>query len=64
MVHYSESKALHENDTKIKLQAHSDYINGPINTYGIDVDIMLETKAKELSLLKFRDTDNYGWKTF
>ena len=64
IVHYSESKALHENDTKIKLQAHSDYINGPIDTYGIDVDVMLETKAKELSLLKFRDTDNYGWKTF
>ena len=64
VVHYSESKSLHENDTKIKLQAHSDYINGPIDTYGVDVDVMLETKAKELSLLKFRDTDNHGWKTF
>jgi UV DNA damage endonuclease len=64
VVHYSESKSLHENDTKIKLQAHSDYINGPIDTYSNDVDVMLEAKAKELSLLKFRDTDNYGWKTF
>ena len=26
VVHYSESKVLHENDTKIKPQAHSDYI--------------------------------------
>lgn len=64
VVHYSESKAIHENDSKIKLQAHSDYINGPINTYRLDVDIMLETKAKELALLKFRDVDNCGWKTF
>lgn len=57
VVHYSESKALHENNDKIKMQAHSDYINGPINTYGIDVDIMLEVKAKELALLKFRDAN-------
>lgn len=58
VVHYSESKALHENNDKIKMQAHSDYINGPIHTYGIDVDIMLEVKAKELALLKFRDVNN------
>lgn len=57
VVHYSESKALHENNDKIKMQAHSDYIDGPINTYGIDVDIMLEVKAKELALLKFRDAN-------
>jgi UV DNA damage endonuclease len=64
MVHYSESKSLHENDPKIRLQAHSNFINGPIDTFGYDVDIMLETKAKELALLKFRDVDNYGCKTF
>ena len=27
IVHYSESKALHEGDSKIKPQAHSDYVN-------------------------------------
>ena len=52
VVHYSESKALHENDSKIKPQAHSDYIDILPNTYGLDVDIMLETKQKELELLK------------
>lgn len=52
VVHYSESKALHENDSKIKPQAHSDYIETLPNTYGLDVDIMLETKQKELALLK------------
>jgi UV DNA damage endonuclease len=54
VVHYSESKALNEG-LKVRLQAHSDYINGPIDTYGLDVDIMLECKAKELALLKLRN---------
>ena len=54
VVHYSESKALNEG-LKVKLQAHSDYINGPIDTYGLDLDIMLECKAKELALLKLRN---------
>ena len=53
IVHYSESKALHENDAKIKPQAHSDYIKELPNTYGIDVDIMVEAKAKELAILPF-----------
>jgi UV DNA damage endonuclease len=52
-VHYSESKALHENNTKLKPQAHSDYINSLPNTYGLDVDIMVEAKAKELAILPF-----------
>ena len=53
IVHYSESKALHENDSKVKPQAHSDYIKQLPNTYGIDVDIMVEAKAKELAILPF-----------
>ena len=53
IVHYSESKALHENDTKQKPQAHSEYINSLPNTYGIEVDCMVEAKAKELAILPF-----------
>jgi UV DNA damage endonuclease len=52
-VHYSESKALHESDTKIKPQAHSDYITNLPDTYNIDVDVMVEAKAKELAILPF-----------
>ena len=53
IVHYSESKALHENDTKQKPQAHSEYINALPNNYGFDVDCMVESKAKELAILPF-----------
>lgn len=53
IVHYSESKSLHENNSKLKPQAHSDYITTLPNTYGLDLDIMVEAKQKELSILPF-----------
>ena len=53
VVHYSESKSLHESNDKLKPQAHSDYISEVPNTYGLDVDIMVEAKAKELSILEY-----------
>ncbi len=52
-VHYSESKALHENNPKEKPQAHSIYINSLPNTYGLDIDVMVEAKGKELAILPF-----------
>jgi UV DNA damage endonuclease len=52
-VHYSESKALHENNPKEKPQAHSVYIKSLPNTYGLDLDVMVESKGKELSILPF-----------
>src|SRR6056300_255663 len=51
IVHYSESKALHEENEKLKPQAHSEYINKLPELYGNDVDVMVEAKAKELSIL-------------
>ena len=56
--HYSESKALHENDSKIKLQAHSDLINGPIESYDHIIDVMIECKSKEIGLLTYRNKIN------
>lgn len=37
------------------VQAHSDYVYDPIDNYGHDFDLMIEAKAKELALLKYRD---------
>lgn len=47
VVHYSEPKE------GSKPQAHADYIKEIPQTYGVDVDIMVEAKAKELSILPF-----------
>ena len=50
-VHWSESQA------DRRPFAHSDYIQGPMNLHGkeADVDVMIEAKFKERTLLKFRD---------
>ena len=55
VVHYSESRSEEHNDPKIKPQAHSDSYIRPINTYGYEMDIMLEAKHKELALFKMRE---------
>lgn len=55
VVHYSESKSVHESNPKIRLQAHSEYVFGLPNTYGCDVDIMIECKQKEQALIKLRE---------
>lgn len=50
--HYSSSRKVYE-DVNSKKEAHSDWVHEPINTYGKDIDIILETKMKEQSLLKY-----------
>jgi len=54
VVHVSESKALEYGDPKIRKQAHSDFIQRPVDNHGQTHDIMLECKKKELALLKLR----------
>ena len=51
IVHWSESQEGR------KPHAHSDYISGPMNLCGhaADVDVMIEAKCKERTLLRFRD---------
>lgn len=53
VVHYSESKSLNEG-LNVKPQAHSDYIFNKIELYGLDVDVMMECKAKELAVIKYK----------
>ena len=39
--------------SKIKEQAHSDYITEEIKDYGLDIDVVVEAKAKELAVKKY-----------
>jgi UV DNA damage endonuclease len=50
--HYSSSRRENEDGTS-KKEAHSDWVHEPINTYGKEVDIVLETKMKELAIKKY-----------
>ena len=52
--HLSESRR-EEQGIDCLPQAHSDYVYTPINTHGHKFDLMIEAKAKELALLKYRD---------
>ena len=51
--HYSESRRKEHLDESIRAQAHSDLINGPIETYGNDIDVVVEAKHKELAVLNY-----------
>jgi UV DNA damage endonuclease len=55
VVHYSESRNIEQEDDSIRPQAHSDYVYDYIDTYGNEVDIMVEAKAKELAVIKYKE---------
>lgn len=55
VVHYSQSRSVEHNDPKIRANAHSDSYWHPIDTFGLDMDVMLECKHKELGLFKMRE---------
>jgi len=48
-VHASEAR-----DDKNK-RAHHDYIKNKVDSYGLNIDIMMEAKAKELAVLEYRN---------
>ena len=51
IVHYSESRTLE--DETARANAHSDYLYSEIKTYGHNLDIVVEAKAKELTVLNY-----------
>jgi UV DNA damage endonuclease len=57
ITHYSDSKKLYEDETS-KEVAHTDWIWGDVETYGLDFDIEFEVKMKELAVLKFLSEKN------
>ena len=54
LCHYSSAKKLHEDPSSI-IRAHADYLYEYIETYGMELDIELEVKMKELALQKYQD---------
>ena len=58
VVHYSESRSKEQLDESIRPQAHSDYVIDYIDTYGHNVDIMVEAKHKELAVDKYKELHN------
>ena len=53
--HYSESRRKEHLDESIRAQAHSDLIGGTIQTYGLDIDVVIEAKHKELAVLNYKN---------
>ena len=58
VVHYSESRSKEQLDESIRPQAHSDFVIDYIDTYGHNVDIMVEAKHKELAVNKYKELHN------
>lgn len=56
LTHYSSSKRVNEDETAI-FRAHADYIYEYINTYGLDLHIELEAKAKEKALFNYLENN-------
>lgn len=57
LFHYSESKNLNEH-VNGNPRAHSDYALKQIDDYNLNIDIDLETKAKELAWFKYEELRN------
>jgi len=54
IIHYSEPRRLHEADPSVSPRNHSDFVAGPIHTFGSEVDVMIEAKMKEQAVLQYR----------
>lgn len=48
-VHVSEPR------DEINKRAHHDYVLGKVDNYGLNIDIMMEAKAKELAVLEYKE---------
>lgn len=53
LCHHSSSRKLHE-DSSTTVQTHTDYLYEKFENFGIDVDVELECKMKDVALLKYR----------
>lgn len=51
--HYSDSRREYE-DPKARVEAHADWLYTVANTYGREVDLVYESKMKELAIMRLR----------
>ena len=54
LTHYSSCRRTFEEPLG-KVQAHADYVYEVIKDYGLELDIEVESKAKELAIIKYRE---------
>ena len=54
LCHHSSSKKLHE-DVTTTIQTHTDFLYEKFENFGIDVDIELECKMKDVALFKYKN---------
>jgi UV DNA damage endonuclease len=53
LVHFSSCKTIHEDASQTNKRAHADYIYEYIDDYGLDLDVEIEAKAKELAAQQY-----------
>lgn len=53
LVHFSSCKTIHEDASQTNKRAHADYLYDHIDDYGLDLDVEIEAKAKELALFRY-----------
>lgn len=53
LVHFSSCKTIHEDASQTNKRAHADYLYDYIDDYGLDLDVEIEAKAKELALFRY-----------
>jgi UV DNA damage endonuclease len=53
LCHHSSSKLIHEDKKANSVRDHSDYLHEPFENFGIDVDVELECKMKDIALFKY-----------
>jgi UV DNA damage endonuclease len=58
VTHYSESASIREGRDAIP-QAHSSFVDGPVSDWGLDIDCVVEAKAKELAVLQLTTGRDY-----
>jgi len=58
MTHYSESAATREG-RDVMPNAHSSFVDGPVNSHGLEIDCVVEAKAKELAVLQLTTNQDY-----